>query len=241
MVVTPNFQNPTGTTIPEASRRALLSAARRSGVIVIENDLYGQLRYRGAELPSLKSLDNSGGTIYLSSFSKIAFPGLRVGWVIGSRQVIARLIEAKQLSDLHSDQLSQAVLLRFAVSGRLAAHHERMLAHGRERLDATLAACAAELPPGSRFTHPEGGMNVWIRLPESHDAAEVAARAAREGVSFVAGNHFAVSRPQAHALRLSFAGLEPEQIRSGLAIVGRIARKQKDHAQERNGDTHVLV
>ena len=125
IVLTPNFQNPTGTTMPEAARRAVLALARRAGVIVVENDLYGDLRYRGAAIPSLKSLSTSGDTILFSSFSKIAFPGLRVGWAIGPRHFIARLTEAKESSDLHSDQLSQAVLLRFAASGRLQAHREQ--------------------------------------------------------------------------------------------------------------------
>ncbi len=97
---------------------------------MVENDLYGELRYRGMAIPSLKSLDPSGDTILLSSFSKIAFPGLRVGWAIGPRHFIARLTEAKESSDLHSDQLSQAVLLRFAASGRLRAHRRE---DGRER------------------------------------------------------------------------------------------------------------
>ena len=241
LVLTPNFQNPTGTTMPETARRNVLAMARRAGVVVVENDLYGELRYCGRAIASLKRLDPSAGAIYLSSFSKIAFPGLRVGWAIGPRHFIARLTEAKQLSDLHSDQLSQAVLLRFAVSLRLAAHHKKMLVRGGERLKATLEACAEHLPPGSHFTRPEGGMNIWIRLPEPMDAGELAARALREGVSFLSGSHFAVSRPQAHALRLSFAGLEPEQIRSGLAIIGKMIRTEVNHARERNGDTHVLV
>src|SRR6202040_742120 len=107
----------------------------------------------------IKQLDSSGDTILLGSFSKIAFPGLRVGWVIGPKNFIARLTEAKEASDLHSDQLSQAVLLRFAESGRLEAHLEKMLAAGGIRLKAILSACAKELPEGSRYTRPEGGMN----------------------------------------------------------------------------------
>ncbi len=241
VVLTPNFQNPTGTTMPEASRKAVLAAARRAGVVVVENDLYGDLRYTGSEIPPLKRLDKSGDTIFLSSFSKIAFPGLRVGWAVGPRHFIARLTEAKESCDLHSDQLSQAVLLRFALSGRLAAHRDRMIARGQERLKATLDACAAELPQGSRFTHPEGGMNIWIRLPEPLDAAEIAARAAREGVSFLPGRHFVVSRPQTQCLRLSFAGLDPERIRAGLSVLGSIVRSELDRASKRSGDTHVLV
>jgi DNA-binding transcriptional MocR family regulator len=241
VVLTPNFQNPTGTTMPEASRKAVLAMARRAGVVVVENDLYGDLRYRGAEIPPLKGLDDSGDTILLSSFSKVAFPGLRVGWAIGPRHFIARLTEAKESSDLHSDQLSQAVLLRFALSGRLGAHREKMLASGAERLQACLDACVAELPSGSRFTRPEGGMSVWVKLPEPLDAAEMAARAEREGVSFLPGRHFAVSRPHTHGLRLSFAGLDPQQIRAGVAVLGAIFRSELDRARERSGDTHVLV
>jgi DNA-binding transcriptional MocR family regulator len=241
VVLTPNFQNPTGTTMPEAARRAVLAMARRAGVVVVEDDLYGELRYRGAEIATLKHLDASGDTILLSSFSKVAFPGLRVGWAIGPRHFIARLTEAKESSDLHSDQLSQAVLLRFVLSGRLAAHRQKMLANGAERLEACLDACAAELPPGSRFTRPEGGMNLWVKLPEPLDAAEMAARAQREGVSFLPGRHFAVSRPHTHELRLSFAGLDPQQIRAGVAVLGAIFRSELDRARERSGDTHVLV
>ena len=241
IALTPNFQNPAGATIPEAARLAILAIARRAGVIVIENDLYAGLRYRGAEIASLKRLNPSGDTIHLSSFSKIAFPGLRVGWTIGPRRLIARLTEAKQLSDLHSDQLSQAVLLRFALSGRLERHRKRMLELGTQRLDACLSACTAELPAGSRFTRPEGGMNVWVTLPEPIDASEIAARAVREGVGFLPGHHFAVSRPQTQSLRLSFAGLEPDQIRAGVSILGSIVRDELDRAHERSGEAHVLV
>jgi 2-aminoadipate transaminase len=240
IVLTPNFQNPTGTTMPEASRRAVLALVRRAGVILVENDLYGDLRYGGAAIPSLKSLSPSGDTILFSSFSKVAFPGLRVGWAIGPRHFIARLTEAKESSDLHSDQLSQAVLLEFAASGRLQAHRRKMLASGSERLNACLAACAKELPRGSSYTRPEGGMNVWVRLPEVLDADAMAAHAEREGVSFLPGRYFAVSRPQACALRLSFAGLDAADIHSGLAVLGRIFRSEMDRLK-RSDETHVLV
>ncbi|MBZ5601777.1 MAG: PLP-dependent aminotransferase family protein [Acidobacteriia bacterium] len=226
MVLTPNFQNPTGTTIPEASRREILEMAHRAGVIVVENDLYSALRYTGADLASIKQLDASGDTILLGSFSKVAFPGLRVGWVIGPKHFIARLTEAKEASDLHSDQLSQAVLLRFAESGRLEAHRQKMLAAGSARLKACLEGCARELPPGSDFTRPEGGMNVWVKLPEPMDAADLASRAARENVSYLPGKYFSVSRAHANALRLSFAGLEPHKISWGLQVLGKLFRSE---------------
>jgi len=222
LIVTPNFQNPTGATLPAPARRTVLRLARAAGLVVVENDIYGELRYEGSPLASIKHLDEAGDTVLLRSFSKLAFPGLRVGWVIAPKPLANRLADAKQLADLHTDQLSQAVLLRFAVSGRLLAHRARMLAAGRERLRAVLEACERWLPPGATFTRPEGGMNLWVRLPEPLDAAELLNRAQRAGVSYLPGKYFAVARQEPGALRLSFAGLAPEEIRAGLAILGEI-------------------
>jgi 2-aminoadipate transaminase len=226
LVVTPNFQNPTGTTIPLASRQALLRITQPAGVIVVENDIYGPLVYEGDPVASLKRLDATGDTVLLRSFSKLAFPGLRVGWVIGPRPLIEKLTEAKQWSDLHTDQLSQAVLLRFAESGRLEQHRRRMLAAGRERLHAVLSACEKYLPRETSFTRPRGGMSLWVRLPAGLDAGEMLSRAEREGVSYLPGKYFAVSHPEPNSLRISFAGMTPDQIRPGIAVLGRIFQNE---------------
>lgn len=231
LVVTSNFQNPTGATLPASSRRAILRLARAAGVVVMENDIYGELRYEGAPVPLIKQMDEAGDTVLLRSFSKITFPGLRVGWVIGPRPLLARLAEAKQWSDLHTDQLSQALLLRFAESGRLDAHRERVLAAGAERLRAVLAACERCLPEGTFYTRPQGGMNLWIRLKEPLDAGELLPRAQRDGVSYLPGKYFEVSRPVQGALRLSFAGLAPEKIRAGLEILGAIFSKEMERVR----------
>jgi len=232
LCVTPNFQNPTGATMPLAARRALLEISQAAGVLVIENDIYGPLCYQGEPIASIKRLDETGDTILLRSFSKVAFPGLRVGWVIARRALIERLTEAKQWSDLHTDQLSQAVLLRFAESGRLEEHRRRMLIAGRERLQAALEACEKYLPADARFTRPRGGMSLWIQLPEPLDAAELLPRAEREGVTYLPGKYFAVSRPQPNGLRISFAGMTPQEIRSGLEILGRIFADALDRARD---------
>jgi len=231
LCVTPNFQNPTGATMPLAARQALLRITQAAAVIVIENDIYGPLCYEGEPIPSIKQLDETGDTILLQSFSKVAFPGLRVGWVIARRALIETLTEAKQWSDLHTDQLSQAVLLRFAESGRLEQHRRRMLIAGRERLQAALEACKQYLPAGAEFTRPRGGMSLWIQLPQSLDAGELLPRAEREGVTYLPGRYFAVSRPQPNGLRISFAGMTPEEIRSGLAILGRIFQNELERAR----------
>jgi DNA-binding transcriptional MocR family regulator len=219
LVVTPNFQNPTGTTLTLAEREALL---RIPGTVIVENDIYSALRYSGEALPTLKQLDETGGTILIRSFSKIAFPGLRVGWVIGPKPVIQRLMQAKQLTDLHTDQFSQAALLRFAASGRLAEHQKSMLSAGAERLRSILRACGEFLPAGSRYSRPQGGMNIWVELPEHLDAGDLLGRAQAAGVSYLPGRHFEVSRSHASALRLSFAGLQKEKIEEGVALLGGV-------------------
>jgi 2-aminoadipate transaminase len=222
LVITPEFQNPTGTTIPLAARRAIVRLARESGTIIVENDIYRDLRYEGEPLPTLKELDNNGNVILVRSFSKIAFPGLRVGWMVGPSGFIARLTEARQWCDLHTDQLSQAILLRFAESGRLAQHCERVRSAGRERLRTILAACEQYLPERTEFTRPQGGMNLWVRLAQPLDASELVAAAEREQVSYLPGRRFAVSHHDSGTLRLSFGALTPEQIETGLARLGRV-------------------
>ena len=241
LVVTSNFQNPTGTTMPLAARQNLLQAARVAGVPVVENDAYGELRYEGEAVPAIKQLDEGGGTVQLRSFSKVSFPGLRVGWAVGPRALIDRLRQAKESSDLHTDQLSQAVLLEFAESGRLEAHRARVLAAGAERLAATLEGCRNNLPAGARWTRPEGGMNVWVRLPDRLDAGEILPRAHREGVAYLPGRYFAVSRLEPGALRLSFAGLPPDQIRAGLEILGRVVAGELGSANEASEPAPAIV
>jgi 2-aminoadipate transaminase len=226
LVVTPSFQNPTGATIPLGRRKRIVELAQRSGVVVLENDIYSELRYEGMPLPTLKELDETGNTILLRSYSKVSFPGLRVGWVIAPRAVIARLAEAKQISDLHSDQLSQAVVLRFAESGELAQHIERTRRAGRERLDAVLRACATYLPSDAKFTRPEGGMSLWVELPAPLNAEHLLSRAEERGVNFLPGRYFSARRAHARGLRISFGGLGPEQITRGIRILGEVARRE---------------
>ena len=226
LVLTPNFQNPTGATMPLDARRKVIQMAREAQVVLVENDIYGALRYRGEALPTLKELDETGDVVLLRSFSKLAFPGLRVGWVIAPKPLTSRLAEAKQCCDLHTDQLSQAVLLRFAESGRLARHRERILKTGLERLECALETCRQVMPEGIIYNKPEGGMNLWIRLPEQLDSGELLGSAQREGVAYLPGKYFAVQRDQSSCLRISFAGLEPDKIRHGLEVLGKLFRSE---------------
>jgi 2-aminoadipate transaminase len=227
LVVTPSFQNPTGGTLPEAARRQMVAMAQRAGTLIVENGIYADLRYSGTPLPTVRAFGRES-VLQLGSFSKLAFPGLRVGWVLGPRAVIARLTQIRHWCDLHSDQLSQSVLLQFARSGRLERHRQKMLDHGARRLRAVLEACAAHLPRGSRWTRPEGGMSLWVELPGAIDTALALEDAQRAGVSYLPGRAFAVERPATNALRLSFAGEPPARIEEGLRILGRVFREHAD-------------
>ncbi len=226
IVLTPSFQNPTGATMDLSARTRLIQLAASSGALLVESDIYSELRYQGSSLPSLKELDGSGRTLLLGSYSKVSFPGLRVGWIIGPREIIAQLAEEKGIADLHSDQLSQAVLLRFAQSGELERHIERTREAGRERLRTALESCQAYLPEGSSWTRPEGGMSLWITLPAPLSSESVLAAVRPGGVDFLPGRQFSASQSHPRSFRVSFGGLSPEKIRHGLRIIGEAANRQ---------------
>jgi len=226
MVVTPSYQNPTGATMPLERRKRLVELASGSGALLVESDLYSELRYAGEPLPTLKQLDGEGRTLLLSSYSKISFPGLRVGWVIGPRETVAQMADEKQISDLHSDQLSQAVLLRFAQSGELQRHIERTCETGRLRVEAAVESCRTYLPEGCAWTRPTGGMSLWITLPSPLSAEALLAAVRPQGVDFVPGRQFSLSGGHGRSLRISFGGLSPEKIRHGLRIIGEAAKRQ---------------
>ena len=228
VVLTPSFQNPTGATIPDSARRQILAMVRAAGAILIENDIYSELQYSGPETTRLKALEPN--VILLGSFSKIAFPGVRCGWILAPKPVIARVTEFKQLSDLHTDQLSQAFLLRFAESGELAAHQKRMVAAGREKLRAVSEAARQHLE-GCTFTIPDGGMNLWVDLgsdgADGLDAAALRGLAQRAGVDYMPGRQFSVTRALDSGLRLSFVGLEVNEIRLGIELLGSVVREAR--------------
>jgi 2-aminoadipate transaminase len=229
VVITPSFQNPIGATIPESRRPAVAEMIRAAGAVLIENDLYSELRYEGEDAQRLKTCDPD--VILLGSFSKIAFPGARVGWIVGPKPLIARVTELKQVADLHTDQLSQAFLLEFAKSGALERHRARAVTAGREKLQVVATACARHLRDCS-ISAPEGGMNVWVELPAGMDAVALRGIARQSGVDFLPGRYFSIARPLDQAFRLSFAGLEPDAIEEGIEILGSLIAETRPSRDE---------
>jgi 2-aminoadipate transaminase len=222
--LTPDFQNPTGTTLPLARRRRLLEMAAHYQAPVVEDTIYGRLRFGGAATPSLKSLDRSGEVVQIDSFSKVAFPGLRVGWCIGPENVIERLRLLKQTTDLHTDQLAQAVMAEFLKRGYLARYTAKMRKIYRAKLDAMMRSLEKHMPEGTSWTRPEGGVSVWVTLPSGVDAAELLIHLRERGVMFVPGRYFYFQHPQPNTLRLSFGALNEKEIARGVQMLGEMLK-----------------
>jgi len=226
ILANPNFQNPTGHTMPLEARKRLLDLATRFQVPVVEDDIYGALRYHGRDLPPLKALDGNGLVIYLNSFSKVGFPGLRVGWMAGSRRVIERLRGAKQRADLHTNLLGQAVLNELGRRGWLDKWIRRTRKHYAMKLEFTRAAMARHFPREAQCTFPEGGMAVWVELPPAFDAAELLVKAQDQKVNFAPSRYFYFQQPRHNAFRLCFTTLPNEQIEKGIQILGSLMRAE---------------
>ncbi|MBI2956250.1 MAG: PLP-dependent aminotransferase family protein [Acidobacteria bacterium] len=236
LLVTPNFHNPTGTTLSLDGRKRLLEWAARHQVPVVEDNIYGALRLRGRELASLKALDTAGLVIHLDSFSKVCFPGLRVGWIVASEPVIERLRIAKQATDLHTDQLAQAALAEFGQRGLLRRLLKRARQLYRARLERLEAALAAHFPEEATWVRPEGGMSVWVTLPAGLDSSALLFKARERRVLFTPGRFFYFQAPQPNTLRLGFAGVSEKQIPQGIEILGELIKselRQRRRAPER--------
>ena len=213
----PTFQNPTGRTLPLARRTALVEVAARAGLWVIEDDPYGELRYAGEPEPALASLPGAEDRVLaLSTLSKVAAPGLRIGWVRAPETLRRPLTVAKQAADLHSSTVDQAAAARWLAVVDLEAHLRVLREAYGARRDALLGGLAAALPPGSVHNRPEGGMFVWARLPDGWDADRLLRRALERDVAFVPGAPFFAGPPDRATLRLSFTTHPPAEIAEGL-------------------------
>lgn len=231
----PNFQNPTGVTMSLERRRELVRLADHYGVPILEDDPYGQLRYEGEHLPSIVAVDSeyrsgngkpyTGNVMYMSTFSKTLAPGLRLGWVTGPTDVIERLVQAKQGADLHTSTFNQMVAYEVAHGGFLDEHVKVIRRVYRERRDAMLAAMRECFPDGTTWTHPQGGLFLWVRFPEWLDAADVLRESVKEGVAFLAGAPFFFDRTNANTARFNFSNADPERIREGVRRIGVVLQR----------------
>ena len=214
----PTFQNPTGKTLPAERRKKVAELANRYRFVVAEDDPYRDLRYAGQSLPSIKSFDTEGYVVFLGSFSKIISPGLRVGYMAGDADLIRKCTIGKQSSDVHTANLTQAVVDQFLRRGLLPDHIRSICSGYSLQMNAMLNHLST-FPEGVTYTHPEGGLFIWAELPEKLNALLLLQKAIERKVAYVPGTHFCVGGGHENTLRLNFSNSSVEQIDQGMTIL----------------------
>ena len=223
----PNFQNPTGRTMPVERRLQLVQVCEKLGLPLIEDDPYGALSYRNEPLPKMLTM-NPDGVIYMGSFSKVLTPGIRLGYVVAPAPLIRKLEQAKQAADLHTSQLTQMVVYETIKDGFLKEHIPSIRTLYANQCQVMLDALDEFFPAGVTWNRPEGGMFIWLTLPKHIDCMQLLEEAIEQHVAFVPGASFYANAPEKNTLRLSFVTVPPEKIREGVAKLAKlIAAKLK--------------
>jgi 2-aminoadipate transaminase len=245
MYILPNFQNPGGVTLSLERRRRLIDIADHYGVPIIEDDPYGELRYEGEHLPPLVVLDAKrlqsrpnysnghgfmqGNVIYISTFSKTLAPGLRLAWIVAPEEVIQRCVMVKQGMDLHTSTLIQMMSYEVLKNGFLEEHIRHIRQVYGERRNVMLDALERYFPPGARWTHPKGGLFLWVTLPREIDTLALMPKALENKVAFVPGTAFYPDGSGSNTFRLNFSNASPENIELGIRRLGEVIAYELDH------------
>ncbi|MGH2404030.1 MAG: PLP-dependent aminotransferase family protein [bacterium] len=220
----PDFQNPSGVTWTLERRQRLLALASETGCLIVEDNPYRELRFSGTAPPPIVALDRDGRTIYVSTFSKTLAPGLRIGWIAGPEPVIAQCVTLKQAMDLCSPSFTQAIAAGLLRRGDLLRRLPATIALYRRKRDVMLEALEREMPPGVTWTRPEGGLFLWVRVPEGMDCGAMLQQAVEEGIMYVPGQPFHADGGGRNTMRLNFSYPSEEEIREGIARLARLVR-----------------
>ncbi len=239
MYILPNFQNPGGVTLSRSRRDELVALSNKYGIPIVEDDPYGQLRYEGEHEPALVVLDRTnlarddgyklGNVIYLSTFSKVLAPGLRVAWIVAPAEVIAKLSQLKQSTDLHTSSFTQMVVYEAARDGFIGQHVKVIRRVYKERRDAMLEALQDYFPPEVSWTHPQGGLFLWVTMPAGIDSHKLLEAALRQDVAFVPGEPFFPNGDKQSHMRLNFSNAKPEMIREGIRRLSIAVAHELEH------------
>ncbi len=222
----PTFQNPAGSTMPEMQRAQLIEIARNHNLLIIEDNPYGELNFTGKPIKSIKSFDKDGRVVYLGSFSKIASPGMRLGWVCAHPEIIARMTLAKETADVCTDVLSQTIAAEFFRSGHLTDHLAKLIRTYQSRRDAMLSAIKEYFPKEVHCNHPLGGFFVWAELPENLNSVTLFDKAIAAKVAYVVGTAFYAEEGQGlNTLRLTYCAVDEDKIKEGIQRLGRVFKE----------------
>ncbi len=227
--VIPNFQNPTGVTLSLKRRRRLIQLADEYDLIIFEDDPYGELRFEGRRLPSLKSLDESGRVIHLRSLSKTFAPGMRLGWVYGAKGAIRQMVVAKQFADAATNTPAQHILLEFIRQGLLDRQIQGNISFYRAKRDFMLEQMKRHFPAAVSWNRPRGGFFIFVYLPPALDAADLFRRAVERKVAFVTGQPFFVDGSGHNTFRLSYAQAGNEDMEIAIRVLGKLIKDSLAH------------
>lgn len=224
--VIPTFHNPCGITMSYEKRVRIYELAKKHGLMILEDNPYGELRFAGEDIPTIKSMDEDGIVIYCSSFSKILSAGMRVGFVIAPEAVASKMVVSKQTSDVHTNLFFQMLCHRYMTECDIDAHICEIKQLYRHKCSLMLECLDREMPKSVKFTRPEGGLFIWGTLPEKIDAGEFIRKATERNVRVVPGSAFNcdVDMPS-RSFRLNYSTPSDEQITAGIRILGEIARE----------------
>lgn len=221
----PNFQNPSGVTMSLEKRKAVYELAKKYGLLILEDNPYGDLRVSGEDVPSIKSFDEDGIVIYAGSFSKLLAPGIRVGYICAPAPIIAKMTVGKQASDVHTPVFSQMLVDKWMESYDVDAHVEKIRGIYREKLNLMCDLIDSELGDFVKYVRPEGGLFVWCDLPESVDMLEFVQECIANKVAVVPGTAFMVGDEQTNCFRMNFSTPSNEKIVEGMKILGKVKAK----------------
>lgn len=222
--VIPDFQNPTGITWPLERRKAFMEVINKHNIPVIEDDPYGELRYDGEYLPTLKSMDTQGNVIFLGSFSKILMPGLRLGWMLASKEILEKAVMLKQCVDLQSSTYAQRQASYYIDMYDLDAHVQMIKELYGKRRDLMYNTMKEYFPEGLTFTYPEGGLFTWVTLPKGYDAKELMPKVIAEKVAYVPGGAFYPNGGQDNHFRLNYSNMPEERIIEGVKRLAKVLK-----------------
>lgn len=221
----PTFQNPSGITSTAENRHAVYALAKKYGVVILEDNPYGELRFAGADVPTYKSFDTDGIVIYCSSFSKILSSGMRIGFVNAPAEIIAKMVVAKQVEDVHTNLFAQMLCHRYMAEYDMDAHVAMIRELYRNKANRMLTALDAEMPQSVAYTRPEGGLFLWCTLPDGRDAAPFVQKFLENKVAVVPGSAFmCVENAPSDSFRLNYSMPSDEDIDRGVAILGKVLR-----------------
>ncbi len=221
----PSFHNPTGTTMRNDRRERIVSLAEKYQIPIVEDDYGSDLRFSGPDLPLLKALDTSGQVIHIGTYSKVLMPGLRVGWIVASQDVIAPLSELKRYSDLCTSLFIQAAITEFHARGYMATHLRYLKRTYQKRLQALVDAIKKYFPEETTFIRPHGGIYLWVTLPKHIALQRVWENALKRGVAFSMGSLFYLNENGSNQMRLRYASVQEDKIREGIRIIGEEIEK----------------